>query len=38
METTNIKKFENRTKRASQLLAFIEAKEGKRNRIRKNIK
>src|SRR5918996_3690346 len=29
METTNIKKFENRTKRASRLLAFLEAKEGK---------
>jgi hypothetical protein len=29
METTNIKKFENRTKSAIRLLAFIEAKEDK---------
>jgi quinol monooxygenase YgiN len=29
METTDIKKFENRTKSAIRLLAFLEAKEGK---------
>ena len=29
METTDIKKFENRTKIAIRLLAFLEAKEGK---------
>ena len=29
METTNIKKFENRTKNAIRMLAFLEAKEGK---------
>jgi quinol monooxygenase YgiN len=29
METTDIKKFENRTKNAIRLLAFLEAKEGK---------
>jgi quinol monooxygenase YgiN len=29
METTNIKKFENRTKSAIRLLAFLEAKNGK---------
>lgn len=36
METTNIKKFENRTKSAIRLLAFLEAKNG-RVRIRKNL-
>jgi quinol monooxygenase YgiN len=29
METTDIKKFENRTKSVIRLLAFLEAKEGK---------
>ena len=29
METTDIKKFENKTKSAIRLLAFLEAKEGK---------
>jgi quinol monooxygenase YgiN len=29
METTDIKKFENRTQSAIRLLAFLEAKEGK---------
>jgi quinol monooxygenase YgiN len=29
METTDIRKFENRTKSAIRLLAFLEAKEGK---------
>ena len=29
METTNIKKFENRTKSTIRLLAFLEAKNGK---------
>jgi quinol monooxygenase YgiN len=29
METTDIKKFENRTKNAIRLLAFLEAKKGK---------
>ena len=29
METTDIKKFENRTKNAIRLLAFLQAKEGK---------
>ena len=29
METTNIKKFENRSKSAIRMLAFLEAKEGK---------
>ncbi len=36
METTNIRKFEKRTKSAIRLLAFLEAKNG-RVRIRKNI-
>ena len=29
METTNFKKFENRTRNAIRLLAFLESKEGK---------
>ncbi len=33
METTNIKKFENRTKSAIRLLAFLEAKEGKESEL-----
>jgi quinol monooxygenase YgiN len=33
METTNIKKFENRTKSAIRLLAFLEAKNGKESEL-----
>jgi quinol monooxygenase YgiN len=33
METTNIKKFENRTKSAIRLLAFLEAKKGKESEL-----
>lgn len=33
METTNIKKFENRTKNTIRLLAFLEAKEGKESEL-----
>ena len=33
METTNIKKFENRTKNAIRLLAFLEAKRGKESEL-----
>lgn len=33
METTNIKKFENRTMSAIRLLAFLEAKEGKESEL-----
>jgi hypothetical protein len=35
METTNIKKFENRTKSAIRLLAFLEAKKGKESELEK---
>ena len=37
METTNIKKFENRPKNAIRLLAFLEAKKWKESVIRKDI-
>jgi hypothetical protein len=33
METTNIKKFENRTNSAIHLLAFLEAKKGKESEL-----
>jgi quinol monooxygenase YgiN len=33
METTNIKKFEKRTKSAIRLLAFLEAKKGKESEL-----
>ena len=33
METTNIKKFENRTNSAIRLLAFLEAKKGKESEL-----
>lgn len=33
METTNIKKFENRPKNAIRLLAFLEAKNGKESEL-----
>ena len=33
METTNIKKFENRTKSVIRLLAFLEAKKGKESEL-----
>ncbi len=33
METTNIKKFENRTESAIRLLAFLEAKKGKESEL-----
>jgi len=35
METTNIKKFENRTKNAIRLLAFLEAKKWKESELEK---
>jgi quinol monooxygenase YgiN len=35
METTNIKKFENRTKNAIRLLDFLEAKNGKESELEK---
>ena len=37
METTNIKKFESRTKSAIRLLAFLKARKGKDKKNRKNI-
>ncbi|HEX5187517.1 MAG TPA: putative quinol monooxygenase [Nitrososphaeraceae archaeon] len=37
METTNIKKFENRTRNAIRLLAFLEAKEGKETELERTL-